>query len=279
MKFSHGVIAAFLTLASSWAAAYPPGYFENPAPNATESGISVFSGWHCTAKSVEVLIDGVSWGNAGIGTRRPDLQEICGHESAGFSFLFNFNELSVGSHVATILIDGNHWVDRDFSIVRSGGTQFLRDAHRTEYLRDFPAGTGAVAKLEWSEPKQSFVVTGRWSSEDDVAQYPDDLLGAWNFLTTGASSNTVFNLTKVVTYSITGELLVTDNNGYVICKKVLKGKYAKKINCYNTSGYPWSLYFSIIGNEGAGVNANPLSSDIMGDAYNPPAAFGVRTRP
>ena len=66
----RGTIAALLWPAAL--AVHAAGVVENPIPDAAVSGISLISGWHCTATRVE--IDRVPLGVAG------NVVELVGHE-------------------------------------------------------------------------------------------------------------------------------------------------------------------------------------------------------
>lgn len=134
------------------------GYLENPQPDSTQSGIGVISGWHCSASTISVFLNGLELGSAGSGTTRGDLSSVCGHTYAGFSLLFNFNDLEPGEHVIKVLADGALLEERRFNSVRSGGVTYLRNVSKETTVSDFPT-PGSTAALSWSESKQSFVVT------------------------------------------------------------------------------------------------------------------------
>lgn len=54
------------------------GFLEIPGPNSTQTGISVISGWHCTANRIEIVIDGGAPLLAGSHTSREDTLGVCG---------------------------------------------------------------------------------------------------------------------------------------------------------------------------------------------------------
>src|SRR4029434_8921883 len=69
------------------------GVLEIPAPNSTQTGIGVISGWHCSANRIEIVIDGGAPLLAGSHTERGDIFDICGRIDTGFSLLWNWNLL------------------------------------------------------------------------------------------------------------------------------------------------------------------------------------------
>lgn len=164
MKLKIGAFLLFFAPALAFA---QEGYLENPQPNATESGIGVISGWHCTAQNITVLIDGNSQGKAGSGTSRRDVASICGRSDAGFSLLFNYNILNPGPHTIRVYADNNVLAERQFNTTKSGREEFLSGADKTVDVPDFPSA-GVVTRLTWTESKQSFVVTcAVFSTEND----------------------------------------------------------------------------------------------------------------
>lgn len=101
------------------------GYLENPQPNSIQSGISIISGWHCTADEVEVLVDGVSIGGTGVGSIRDDTVSVCGHNKGGYALLYNYNIPAPGEHEVSVYAGGTLLERRKFKTVRSGGAPFL----------------------------------------------------------------------------------------------------------------------------------------------------------
>lgn len=135
------------------------GNLENPAKDSIESGITAISGWHCTAQEIEIEIDGISFGKAGIATSRVDTESRCGHSETGFSLLFNYGNLAEGTHTLIAKVDGEVWLEREFSSIRPGGdgVEFISDVEHVEYAIDFPKA-GDVLELHWQQSKQSFSV-------------------------------------------------------------------------------------------------------------------------
>lgn len=135
------------------------GFFENPLPDTTVSGLGVISGWHCTAQEVEFFIDEQPVGSAFVGSQRPDASTECnGRADVGYGLLYNFNKLMPGKHEIDIYADGVFVERRAFTSVQSGGKPFLANASRTVELPGFPT-LGETAVLAWSQATQNFVVT------------------------------------------------------------------------------------------------------------------------
>ena len=140
------------------AGALAQGALENPQPGGTESGIAAITGWHCTARTIEVRIDGVSVGPAGTGTSRADTASACGRTDTGFSLLYNYALLKGGAHRVDVYADGVAFGSATFT-AGNLGTEFLTGAAASHRVPDFPLrGTGT--RLTWSQPRQGFVVTG-----------------------------------------------------------------------------------------------------------------------
>ncbi len=147
------------TLVAGIPLSFAEGLLEVPVVDSTESGIGVISGWHCTATRIDITIDGLSAGKAGSGTSRNDVTGICGRSDSGYSLLYNYNILTPGSHTISAYADGEVFETRQFNTVRSGGEEFLRGVSKTATISDFPS-SGRTATLQWSQEKQSFVITG-----------------------------------------------------------------------------------------------------------------------
>ncbi|CAI06419.1 hypothetical protein ebA570 [Aromatoleum aromaticum EbN1] len=165
-------------------AAAASGYLENPQPGSIESGIGLVSGWHCTAKEIVVSVDGVSLGKSGVGSIRNDTESICGHPNTGFSLLYNYNIPQPGTHVIRVYADGALMETRTFTSIRSAGVPFMSGANKRIEAGDFPQ-VGSTAILDWSQAKQSFVVTeirtsGSGASDPESACGKTALLaGSW----------------------------------------------------------------------------------------------------
>ena len=123
-----------------------------------ESGIGLISGWHCTAKKVEIVIDDQPPIVAPHGSSRDDTASVCGGTTAtGFALLFNWNVLSPGNHTVRALADGIEF-GRSRVYATNLGSEFLTGIPVAAYrLPNFPA-IGMSADVQWSEAKQNMSI-------------------------------------------------------------------------------------------------------------------------
>jgi hypothetical protein len=147
------------------------GYLENPQPAAVASGIGVISGWHCTAKKIELVIDQRAPLVAAQGTTRSDTAGVCGRTDTGFGYLVNWGALPAGPHTIRVLADGVEFARADFQVA-SFGTEFLQGKSGSATVDDFPV-PGSAVDLRWSQALQSFTV-------DRVYTALTTLGGRWN---------------------------------------------------------------------------------------------------
>ena len=133
-----------------------PVTLENPRSTSFQSGVGVISGWACHAHEIIIELDGMPL-QAAYGTVREDTQRVCGDTNNGFSLLWNWNNLGVGTHTVRALLDGVEFV---YTTVRvtTFGEQFLRGASGTFDLPNFPA-SGETTVVQWEEALQNFVIT------------------------------------------------------------------------------------------------------------------------
>src|SRR5512137_3145389 len=93
---THRPAVTVLLLSAAWAAAVgAQGVLEVPAPNSTQAGIGIVSGWHCSAERIEIVIDQGAPLLAGSHTDREDTLTVCGRIDTGFSLLWNWNLLPI----------------------------------------------------------------------------------------------------------------------------------------------------------------------------------------
>jgi hypothetical protein len=143
---------------------------ENPPANSTQSGISLISGWICTATKIEVIIDNLTAVQIPYGTPRGDAQSVCaGKVNTGFGALINWNILGDGLHVVQVLADGQQIASIPITVV-TFGVNFLQGASKT-LTTGF---AGCRVALVWRESQQNFAV-----AETDLCFQP--LLGRWEF--------------------------------------------------------------------------------------------------
>lgn len=133
--------------------------FENPADTATVSGISLISGWKCTAGPLTVGFDGntTTTYQVAYGTIREDTLANCGDTNNGFGFLFNWGRLSNGPHTVQLYENGAEIANIAVTVTRYG-VEFLTGVTNSTLVADFPTA-GKTATLTWQEGQQNFVVS------------------------------------------------------------------------------------------------------------------------
>ena len=148
------------------------GAFENPTPvTTTVSGVSLVSGWHCTATKVEIEFDGAVRVPAPIGSDRLDTAAACGGKrNTGFGLLLNWAVLGTGVHTVKAFADGVEFGSRTVTVVDLG-EQFLTGRAAAATVNDFPS-EGRQLVLEWEQGMQGFVAR-------EVRSAPS-VAGTWN---------------------------------------------------------------------------------------------------
>src|SRR3954451_1189598 len=108
---------------------------ETPQPGAStvQSGISVISGFDCTATQVFVKIDNYPPLAATVGTERNDTVALCGRAQTGFSLLYNYNDLAPGYHSMEVYAKDHDIAYTGFQ-VQNYGVPFVRGAQARETL-------------------------------------------------------------------------------------------------------------------------------------------------
>jgi hypothetical protein len=156
----RGIFGAAGLLAAGGVAA-ASGMLETP--DSDESGISLISGWHCTASVVEIQIDNGPRIRAGSGTLRPDTASVCGHSNTGFGLTYNYNVHPAGIHTVTAYADGMQFAKRSFTTYNFG-TEYLQGANGSCLVNDFPVA-GRSAILAWTESKQNFSIVSTTAAD------------------------------------------------------------------------------------------------------------------
>jgi hypothetical protein len=128
---------------------------ENPSPGSTQSGIGLISGWACVADSVEISIDGGLHFKMQGEMSRADVKPVCGHDTAGFGHLINFNTLGAGEHSLQIFVKSVPiGAPTLFSVVVPAG-EFVRGITREVAIPNFPI-SGKTTTIDWREAEQNF---------------------------------------------------------------------------------------------------------------------------
>ena len=135
-----------------------PVTLENPRAGSFQSGVGVISGWACHANEIVIELDGRPF-KASYGTERElAVERICGHNNAGFSLLWNWNNLGAGPHTVRALIDGVEFATTTVRVTTFGEDPFPQGWSGTFALPDFPA-SGETTRVQWEESLQNFVIT------------------------------------------------------------------------------------------------------------------------
>ena len=157
--------------------AQPAGYLENPLDFAYDSGVSVVSGFHCTAQAIDIVFDQYDPIPAATGTPRGDTQNYCGRSDTGFSLLWNWNILGPGQHTVRALADGVEF-DSATITVSTFGEEFVSglwlEAETTAWA------AGKQVSLRWQESKQGFVIDEIEDMEYGLPEVMAALTGDWN---------------------------------------------------------------------------------------------------
>ena len=147
------------------------GWLDNPQPASHQSGISVLSGWLCTADSVVFEVNDTLELEAAYGTERPDTADQCDETDTGFGLLFNWNRLGAGEHTVTLEVDGNRL--ETFPItVTTLGEEFLAGATGETTVMDFPT-EGESVRLVWQEARQNFALASGEGGGTGTHRDPD----------------------------------------------------------------------------------------------------------
>jgi hypothetical protein len=158
-KLVGSIVAATMLVPVMAQAAPSAGAIETPEDRSFgETGIGIFSGWHCRGEVIQVRIDGGPPMTAGARTPRGDTQEICGRADTGWSLLYNFNLLdSARAHEAVAYADGVEFARSRFRTV-SLGVEYLTERSASCEVLNFP-NLGDTTSIAWSEAKQNFSIS------------------------------------------------------------------------------------------------------------------------
>ena len=250
--------AAFLFGASG---AMAQSFLENPAKNSLVSGISLVSGWKCTAGVLTFTVDGGAENPISYGTPRSDVQDsgACAGINVGFGALLNWGLFSDGQHTIRLFDDGVEFASADF-VVTTFGTDFLSGASGIYKLTNFPAA-GQDALVRWDQSSQNFQIieNGYYRLQTVLSESRGECLES-NSLTAGA---TLEGAAFMDTCSdVTGQLwkLVPLGDGYVQLQSALSegrgeclegnavaqtstlGGASFMAACGNFTGQAWKIY-------------------------------------
>ena len=197
-------------------------FLENPAKNSLVSGISLVSGWKCSAGTLTFTIDGGAESPLSYGTPRSDIQNAgaCTGLNVGFGALLNWGLFSDGLHTIRVFDDGVEFASANF-VVTTLGTEFLSGASGIYRLTDFPA-SGQDTLVRWDQSSQNFQIIkdGYYKLQTVLSESRGECLES-NSVTAGA---TLDGATFMDTCAdVTGQLwkLVPQDDGYVQLQSML----------------------------------------------------------
>jgi len=132
-------------------------FLDNPnsQTGAIQSRIYPIFGWKCDASSITIRFNDAREVEAAYGTSRRDTAEMCGDSNNGFSLLWNWNVLGYGTHVVEALDDGVVFASATVTVVTLG-QEFARNLSGTGLVT---LSNGQQVTVEWSEPRQGFVLS------------------------------------------------------------------------------------------------------------------------
>ena len=166
------------------AAVLGTGNLENPQPGSYQSGIGLFSGWHCDAEIIELVVDDRPAKIAAYGTERNDTEGICGDTNNGFGLLWNFNLFGIGQHTVRAYADNVLFGTAHFT-VDNLGANFISGL--TSEVEITISELGKEGKLIWQQSKQGYVLSEVEDLDYDfmdllnavVGDYSGDWESAW----------------------------------------------------------------------------------------------------
>ena len=133
-----------------------------PGNGAKLSGVSVISGWKCSAGDLTIVFndDGTHIPLL-YGTERTDVRAHgqCpenDHDNVGFVAIWNWGNLGDGTHTAVAYDNGVKFAESTFTVT-TPGTDFLTGASKRITVEDFP-NPGDTTVLEWNEGTQHFEI-------------------------------------------------------------------------------------------------------------------------
>ncbi len=129
---------------------------EVPADFSLQSGLGFISGWGCSGRNVEIVLNGLQRLSVARNIPRADTQSECGDTNNGFITQMNWNLLGTSNHTAALVVDGRTIQEHAFS-VSTPGEEFIRGLERAVEVNDFPS-PGESTTLVWQEATQGFVL-------------------------------------------------------------------------------------------------------------------------
>ena len=147
---------------------------EIPNHDSVVSGVGVISGWKCEVEGdLTIVFDDGDPIPLLHGSERKDTESVCGDATNGFVAIWNWGNLSEGTHTAVVYDNGVEFDRATFDVV-TYRTDFLRGAHGQCEVLDFPA-RGEVTTLVWDQSTQHFELDEIWMMEEGEGENDDEI--------------------------------------------------------------------------------------------------------
>lgn len=147
---------------------------EIPNHDSVMSGIGVISGWKCEAEGeLTVQFDGGTPIPLLYGSERADTEPVCGDVRNGFVAIWNWGNLSEGTHTAVVYDNGVEFDRATFDVV-TYRTDFLRGAFGQCEALNFPM-RGEATTVVWNQSTQHFELDEIRMMEEGEGEGGDEL--------------------------------------------------------------------------------------------------------
>lgn len=132
---------------------------ENPPDGQVVSGISIISGWKCTAGAITFTIDNSPAVELIYGASRGDTSSVCKDDGKnGFINIWNWNLVAAGQHTIRVFDNGIQFAQATFTVF-TYGTEFLSGVTGAYKLGAFPQ-KGIDSIIQWQQSIQNFSIVG-----------------------------------------------------------------------------------------------------------------------
>ena len=146
---------------------------EIPNHDTVVSGIGVISGWKCEVEGeLTIVFDDGDPISLLYGSERKDTEKVCGDEKNGFVAIWNWGNLSEGTHTA-VVYDNEVEFDRSTFDVVTYKMDFLRGAFGQCDVQDFPA-RGEITTLVWNQSTQHFELDEVRTEMEEPIEEPEE---------------------------------------------------------------------------------------------------------
>ena len=167
--FSTAFLLAYFSVPASTGAAR----LGNPSPGSFQSGVSIISGWKCTAGTITARFDGGEQVEVLYGAERSDTVPSCADDGRnGFITIYNYNILEDGEHRVEVFDDGVKFGEATFTVVTLG-KEFVRGESGQGTIQLSPSNTQVT--VGWDQASQGFNITGVVDAVETVCEDWEEL--------------------------------------------------------------------------------------------------------